>query len=106
MSFNFDPNMLKGILDQTLQAQDEIANARFEGTAGGGAVKIVMTGAHQVLSIELNPDAVNKEGIDLLQDMIVAAFNDVQEKIRQKTVDKFGGMTGGMNLPGFPPSSF
>jgi hypothetical protein len=98
MSFNFDPNMLKGMLDKTLQAQDEIANARFEGTAGGGAVKIVMTGAHQVLSLTIEPDAVNKEEVDLLQDMIVAAFNDVQEKIRQKTMDKFGGMAGGLGL--------
>lgn len=100
MSFNFDPNMIKGLMDKTLQAQDEIANARFEGTAGGGAVKIVMSGAHQIISLTLDPDAVNKDEIDMLQDMVIAAFNDVQEKIRQKTIEKFGPMAGGLGLPG------
>lgn len=84
-----------------LKAQEEMNSKEIEGTAGGGMVKVVMTGAQELKSITLNPDAVDPDDVEMLEDLIMAAFNNAQEQIKQLNDSTFGSITGGMNIPGF-----
>ena len=80
------------------KAQVELEESVIEGTSGGGAVTIKMSGKQIVESVAILEDAI--EDIELLQDMIVAAFNDASSKVQELTNQKLGGLTGGMKLPG------
>ena len=80
------------------KAQVELEESVIEGTSGGGAVTIKMSGKQIVESVTISEDAI--EDIELLQDMIVAAFNDASSKVQELTNQKIGGLTGGMKLPG------
>ena len=80
------------------KAQIELEESVIEGTSGAGAVTIKMSGKQIVESVAISEDAI--EDIELLQDMIVAAFNDASSKVQELTNQKIGGLTGGMKLPG------
>ena len=71
----------------------------MQGSAGGGAVKVVMTGKQIVESVTIEPEAV--EEVDLLQDMVLAAVNDASSKAQELAAQKMSAVTGGMNIPGF-----
>ena len=83
---------------QLQKIQDELETLLVEGSAGGGAVKIVMTGKQMVESVTIEPEAA--EDIDLLQDMVAAAINDAAAKAQDAAAKKMGALTGGMNIPG------
>ena len=85
-------------LAQLQKIQDELETLLVEGSAGGGAVKIVMTGKQLVESVTIEPEAA--EDIDLLQDMVAAAINDAAAKAQDVAAKKMGALTGGMNIPG------
>ena len=80
------------------QAQDELSTMTVNGSAGGGAVQIVMTGKQVVQSVVITPEAT--EDIDMLQDMIVAAVNDASQRVQDMANKKLGALTGGINIPG------
>lgn len=80
------------------QAQAELEDATVEGTAGGGAVKVVMTGKQLIESIDIAPEAT--EDIEMLQEMIIAAMNDASKKVQDLATTKMGALTGGMKMPG------
>lgn len=80
------------------KAQEELESETAEGTAGGGAVKVVMTGQQRLQSVEIAPEVA--EDVEMLQDLVVAAVNDAQEKIQKLAADKMSALTGGMNIPG------
>ena len=80
------------------KAQQELESASVEGSAGGGAVKVVMTGKQLVESVEIAPEAA--EDIEMLQDLIVAAMNDAANRVQEMASKKLGALTGGMNIPG------
>lgn len=82
------------------RAQEELANATVEGTAGGGMVKVVMTGQQAVQSVKIAPEAVDPQDISLLEDMIVAAINDAAKKVQEMAQKRLGAITGGMKIPG------
>jgi len=85
-------------LQKIEQLQNELETMTAEGTAGGGVVKVVMTGKQTVESVEIDPEAV--EDIELLQDLMAAAFNDAINKTQEIAQEKMGGITGGLNIPG------
>lgn len=85
-------------LAQLQKIQEELETLTVEGTAGGGVVKVVMTGKQAVESVEIDPDAA--EDIELLQDLMVAAFNDAATKAQEMASSKMSVITGGMNIPG------
>ena len=85
-------------LAQLQKIQDELETLTVSGTAGGGVVKVVMTGKQAVESVEIHPEAA--EDIELLQDMMVAAFNDAAVKAQELAASKMSVITGGMNIPG------
>ena len=85
-------------LQKIQELQDELETMTAEGTAGGGVVKIVMTGKQTVESVEIDPEAL--EDVELLQDLIAAAFNDAINKTQELASAKMGSITGGLNIPG------
>ncbi|MCH7735957.1 MAG: YbaB/EbfC family nucleoid-associated protein [Chloroflexi bacterium] len=86
-------------LAQLQKIQEELETLTVEGTAGGGAVKVVMTGKQIVESVTIEPEAA--EEVDLLQDMVLAAVNDASTKAQELAAQKMSVVTGGMNIPGF-----
>ena len=85
-------------LAQLQKIQEELETLTVTGTAGGGAVRIVMTGKQVVESVEIEPEAA--EDLELLQDMLVGAFNDAAAKAQEMAASKMSVITGGMNIPG------
>ncbi|MED5588221.1 MAG: YbaB/EbfC family nucleoid-associated protein [Chloroflexota bacterium] len=86
-------------LAQLQKIQEELETLTVEGTAGGGAVKVTMTGKQIVESVTIEPEAA--EEIELLQDMVLAAVNDASNKAQELAAQKMSVVTGGMNIPGF-----
>ena len=89
---------------QALQAkvakiQAELKTREMVGTSGGGTVKVTMTGAHEVKAISIDPEVVNPEEADLLEDLVVAALNDARGKVDKMIEEEMGRVTGGMGLP-------
>ncbi len=73
---------------------------KVEATAGGGMVTVVMNGAKQMQSLKIDPEAVSKDDVEMLQDLILAAVNDAQRKADEALQKQMGGMMGGMKIPG------
>ncbi len=85
-------------LAQLQKIQDELETLTVEGSAGGGAVKVVMSGKQIVESVTIEPEAT--EEVELLQDMVLAAVNDASAKAQELAAQKMSVVTGGMNIPG------
>ena len=79
--------------------QDELKRKTVDGTAGGGAVKIVMNGEKQVQSLTIDPAAVDPEDVEMLQDLISAAFNEATKKVDEMMASEMGKLTSGLGLP-------
>ena len=86
-------------LAQLQKIQEELEGLTVEGSAGGGAVRVVMTGKQIVESVTIEPEAA--EEVDLLQDMVLDAVNDASSKAQELAAQKMSVVTGGMNIPGF-----
>jgi len=82
------------------KVQEELAAATVEGTAGGGAVVVVLTGTQDIKSVRIQKDAVDPEDVETLQDLVVAAFTDALKKSRELAAQRLGGVTGGLKIPG------
>ena len=86
------------------KAQDELKNETVEASAGGGMVKVTMTGDMQLREIKISPEAIDPEDPDLLQDMVTAAVNEALRSAQERAANRMGGITGGLGggLPGLP----
>ena len=82
------------------KAQEELAAATVEGTAGGGAVVVVLTGTQDVKSVKIQKDAVDPDDVETLQDLVLAAYTDALKKSRELAAERLGGVTGGLKIPG------
>ena len=82
------------------KAQAELAGVTVEGTAGGGAVVIVLTGTQEIKDVRIQKDAVDPEDVETLQDLVLAAFSDALAKSREVAAQRLGAVTGGLKLPG------
>ncbi|GAB4331106.1 MAG: YbaB/EbfC family nucleoid-associated protein [Dehalococcoidia bacterium] len=82
------------------RAQQELAESTVEGTAGGGAVRITMTGDHKIVGVAIEPEVVDPDDVEMLQDLILAAASDAEERVAELQAKSFGAVTGGLNLPG------
>jgi len=92
--------MLKSAKEMQDKLQQEMGEMRIEGTSGGGMVTVVLDGRKHLLSLRLDPEVVNRDEIDMLQDLVVAAFNDAAAKVEEALSEKLGGLTGGLKIPG------
>lgn len=82
------------------KAQEELGNERIEASAGGGMVKVVVSGNQQLLEIKIDPQAVDPNDVEMLQDMILAAVNEGMRQAQELASRKLGSLTGGLNIPG------
>ncbi len=82
------------------RVQSELEASTFDGSAGGGAVKATVTGKQEVVSIEIDPDAVDPGEVEMLQDLVVAAVNDALRAARDTAEQKLSAVTGGLRIPG------
>lgn len=92
--------MMKQAQQMQERLQKQMNEMKIEATAGGGMVTVVINGAKQVLSIKIDPEAVSKEDVEMLQDLILAALNDAQRKADEAMQQQMSGMMGGMKIPG------
>ena len=95
-------NMMKqaqAMQENMKKAQDELAEIEVEGQSGGGLVSIIMSCRHDVRRVKIDPELAGDD-IDVLEDLIAAAFNDALNKVEAATQEKMGGLTAGLNLPG------
>ena len=84
---------------EMMEAQEALNAEQFEGAAGGGMVKVTVTGQRQVVNVNLDAAVVDPEDIEMLQDLIVVATNEALKKVDEKTNATMGKFTQGMNLP-------
>ena len=82
------------------KAQEDLANMVLEGTAGGGMVTVKMNGHNKVLGIKIDPEVVDPDDVEMLEDLIVAAFNEARDKIAKTSESEMSKLTGGMKIPG------
>lgn len=82
------------------ELQAELEQRQVEATAGGGMVTAVVTGKQQLVSLSIEPAAVDPEDIEMLQDLIVAAVNEAVRKSQDMVQEEMSKVTGGMNIPG------
>lgn len=80
--------------------QEELVNRTVEASAGGGMVTVMANGKQEVLSIKINPEAVDPEDVEMLQDMVLAAVNEALRQSQEMVSKEMGKITGGMNIPG------
>ena len=95
------PGNMQGMMKQMQQMQqkmqEEIALIRVEASAGGGMVTVKMDGQKNVLSVKIDPEVAGD--VEMLQDMVMAAFNEAHKKVEGETQQKMGGLMGGLGLP-------
>jgi DNA-binding YbaB/EbfC family protein len=89
--------MLKQAQQMQQKLQEEIAQIRVEASAGGGMVTVRMDGQKQVLGVKIDPEVTSD--LEMLQDMVTAAFNGAAQKVDEESKQKMGGMLGGLGLP-------
>jgi hypothetical protein len=95
---------IQAMMQQARQMQEQLqkrmTELRVEATAGGGMVTVVMTGTKQLDRITIDPEVVNKDDVEMLQDLVLAAVNDAARKVDEEVQQKIGGLTGGLKIPG------
>jgi DNA-binding YbaB/EbfC family protein len=82
------------------ELQEELESATVEATAGGGVVAVVVTGKMTVESIQIDPEVVSPEEVEMLQDLVLAAVNEGLNKAQEMASSRMGALTGGLNIPG------
>lgn len=92
--------MLKTAKEMQDKMQRELAEMRVEGASGGGMVTVTLDGTKNLISIRIDPEVVNKEDIEMLQDLIIAAFNDAGAKVDESVSQKLGKLGLGLKIPG------
>lgn len=91
---------VKKMQQEMAKAQEELENKEVVGTAGGGVVKVTMTGHKQLRGIEIAPEVIDPDDAEMLQDLITAAFNEALKQVEELVNKDMGKFTGGMNIPG------
>ena len=92
--------MAQQMQQEMLRVQTELEAVQVDGSAGGGVVKAVVTGKQELVSVTIDPDAVDPADVEMLQDLIVAAVNDALRASREVAEQKMAAVTGGLQIPG------
>ena len=92
--------MLKQAKEMQDKLQKELAQLRLEGTSGGGMVSVTLDGQKNLVAVRLDPEVINRDDIEMLQDLIVAAFNDAAAKVDEHLSQKLSALGGGLKIPG------
>ena len=94
--------MAQQMQTQMAQAQQELAETTLEATAGGGAVRVVITGAQEVRAVEIDPSAVDPDEVEMLQDLVMTAVNEAIARSKELERERIGRIAGAMGVPGMP----
>ncbi len=94
------PKMMKAAKEMQDRLQQELSALRVEGSSGGGMVGVVLDGHKALQSIRIDPEVVNRDEVEMLQDLVVAAFNDAAAKVDESLAQKLGALGGGLKIPG------
>ena len=84
------------------EVQKELENKRVEGTSGGGMVKVIANGKQEILEIKIDPEVVNKEDVEMLEDLVLAAVNQARGKSVEIQNEEMAKLSGGLKIPGMP----
>lgn len=96
-----DPRKLMKQLQETQERiQKEILALEVEASSGGGMVSVVMDGEKRLKSLKIDPEAVSKDDVEMLQDLVLAAINEATRRVDDAVKEKIGGLAGGMKIPG------
>jgi nucleoid-associated protein EbfC len=82
------------------EVQAQLEKATVEGSSGGGMVKVVANGKNEIISIVIDPEVVDKNDVEMLQDLILAAVNQTRQKVQEMQSEQMSGLTGGLKIPG------
>ena len=88
----------KAMQEKMKEAQDQIKKIEVQGMSGGNLVKVTLTGDYEIKSIEIT-DAAKKENQEIINDLIIAAYNNAKENLKKKSAEELSKVTGGLNLP-------
>jgi DNA-binding YbaB/EbfC family protein len=97
-----NPKMLQQLQqmqNKMLKAQEELQNSTYEGTSGGGAVQVTMTGKFEVTAVKLDQEVVDPEDVSMLEDLILTALQDAFTKVTDASAKSMSAAMGGMKLP-------
>lgn len=100
MGFGNLQRMAQQMQREMLRVQEELAATIVDGSAGGGAVTARVTGRQEVVSVTIDPSAVDPAEVEMLQDLVLAAVNDALRASRELAESRMGAVTGGLRLPG------
>ena len=103
MGGGMNMNMLKQaqkMQQDMMRMQQELQEKEYEAKAGGGVVSATVNGKHELKNLTIDPEAVDPEDVDMLQDMVLAAVNDALEQAEQMASKQMSAVTGGLNIPG------
>ena len=92
--------MAQQMQQEMVRVQSELAETTIDGSAGGGVVRATVTGKQELLSVTIDPGAVDPDDVEMLQDLVVAAVNDALRASRELAESKMAALTGGLRLPG------
>lgn len=100
MNMNKMMKQVQQMQKQMAKAQEELATQEIEASAGGGMVTVKVTGDLRVVSIKIDPGAVDRDDVEMLEDMVLAATNEALRSAQELASSKMSGLTGGLNIPG------
>ncbi len=92
-------SQMQKLQDEMAKTQEALADEEVTISVGGGMVSVTATGAQEIRSITIKPEAVNPEDVELLQDMVLAAVNEALQKSKEMAEERMGALTGGLGLP-------
>ncbi|NOR14410.1 MAG: YbaB/EbfC family nucleoid-associated protein [Candidatus Aminicenantes bacterium] len=92
--------MMKQAQEMQANLQRELAEMQIEGSSGGGMVTVTLDGSKALLSLKIDPEVVDPAELDMLQDLVMAAFNDAAAKVDDEVSQKMGAMGAGLKIPG------
>ena len=101
------PGNMNQMLKQAQKMQEDMANLQadletreYSATSGGGLIEVTVDGKHLIKSIKINPDAVDPDDVEMLEDLVTVAVNEAIESAIKNSEEEMGAITGGLNLPG------
>jgi DNA-binding YbaB/EbfC family protein len=100
MNINQIMKQAKKLQAKMAEMQEELAKKTVESSVGGGMVKVVANGRQEILSIKIDPEVVNPEDVEMLEDLILSAVNDALRRSQQMVSEEMSKLTGGLKIPG------
>lgn len=92
--------LMQQVQETQQKLQDELSAMRVTGSSGGGIVEVTLDGTKQMIALRIDPQAVNPADVEMLQDLIVAAYNEAFRRADEEASKKMGSLTGGLKIPG------